>query len=86
MKYVFYLNIPKGYKHIPVAYLEAKGYKRNHVMMLFEELSILGCGEFDRGSRGTSRPAAFTPNQNCPETYELEIKNEQNHTKRSVRW
>ena len=74
MKIEFPLDIPKGFVHIPVRYLQAKGFDRRYILLVFEELSMLGCGNFERGGRGRAHYGYFAPNESCPKTYELELK------------
>lgn len=54
--------------------LKSKGYARNYIVALFEELESAGYGEFKRGTQGRGQCHKFIKNEKCPETYSINIQ------------
>jgi len=63
-----------GSKTIPIPYLQAKGYDKKYILLVFAKLDELKYGIFRKGKCGRYNVGIFYPNDDCPASFFLEIK------------
>jgi hypothetical protein len=61
-------------KEMKISDMIKKGYRRNEVITLFEDLEELGFGEYIRGTRGIGNPTRFIINEKCPDSFSITFK------------
>jgi len=54
---------------------KTKGFARQHVLLLFEQLEKAGYGNYTRGRRGKGNCAKFEPNKKCPQAFTILVEN-----------
>ena len=68
------VNEVDGVKTIPIPYLQAKGYDKKYITLVFAKLDQLNYGIFNKGKCGRYNVGIFYPNDNCPLIFNFEIK------------